>query len=156
MGRSNIGYFRKPNHPLANYKPKVVQQEDPEAYGKKKPTWVFKRMDREGCWALNLATTEERQGVFSRLSDFEGMTWNDIFSRCNNENHKIDVEQLTKKAQDRMRELGIFEDRIVSLRVTATRRVYGLLYGSVCALLWYDNQHGDNEECVCRSHKRFT
>ena len=152
MARSKI----KKASSLEKYKPHAVVKEDAESFMNARPSWRFKNMDMTGEWSLNLAEEKEREKVFSRLSNFEKMTWREIFKDCNNENHMIDPSDLTKKAQDRMNELKRYEDRIVSLRIEAQKRIYGFMYGSVCEIIWYDNKHGDTDECVCRSRKKHT
>ena len=45
---------------------------------------------------------------------------------------------------------------VISLRIQATHRLYGYRIGSVFYILWYDNNHGDNYTCVCKSRKKHT
>lgn len=45
---------------------------------------------------------------------------------------------------------------IISLRITENHRLYGYMSGRVFNILWYDDDHGDNNNCVCRSHLKHT
>ena len=47
-------------------------------------------------------------------------------------------------------------ESIISLRVGATKRLYGYMDRAVFCVLWYDPDHGDNNTCVCRAAKKHT
>ena len=68
----------------------------------------------------------------------------------------INVEDLNKFATDRLEELHIETEAVISLRLSATVRLYGYIVDSAFNILWYDCNHGDNYTCVCRSKKRRT
>lgn len=76
--------------------------------------------------------------------------------KCNNNHHFIPAQKLNKVARERLVDLKIYEDEIFSLRLTGTHRIYGIRYGTVLFILWYDTDHGDNDTCVCRSHLKHT
>ena len=84
------------------------------------------------------------------------MTWSDIFISAKKHNHAIDVASLNKSSRDRFSELCIEAEAIHSLRLGGTIRLYGFLTGPIYNILWYDNDHGDNSTCVCRSAKKHT
>ena len=69
-------------------------------------------------------------------------------------NHSINVTALNKAASDRLAELYIEAESLISLRLTGTHRVYGYMNGAVFNILWVDLNHGDNTSCVCRAHKK--
>lgn len=68
----------------------------------------------------------------------------------------MDVSTLNKIAVDRLNELEIEVDSLVSLTLSGTHRLYGYIVDAVFYVLWYDDNHGDNATCVCRSHKKHT
>ena len=68
----------------------------------------------------------------------------------------MSLTALIKIARDRLYELHIEAEAIMSLRINATHRLYGYLEGAVFHILWFDPNHGDNDNCVCRSHKKHT
>ena len=88
-----------------------------------------------------------------KLQSYEQQTWGEIEGK---KNHFIDVETLNKCAQDRLEELKIIEDQIFSLRLNGSLRIYGLRPKSALIILWYDNNHGNNNTCVCRSNLKHT
>ena len=67
--------------------------------------------------------------------------------------HHITVSDFNKCAIDRLMEIGVFEEELLSLRLGGNLRLYGYLVESTYVILWYDNDHGDNNTCVCRSYK---
>ena len=71
-------------------------------------------------------------------------------------NHSIDTNLLNKVAVDRLECLNIEAESLISLRITGTHRIYGYNIGSVFYIIWVDLDHGDNNLCVCRSHKKHT
>lgn len=90
------------------------------------------------------------------LQGWETQTWGNILIESKKQNHSIDINYLNKKATDRLIKLYIEAESIISLRLSGTHRIYGFIKGSVFNLLWVDLNHGDNMDCVCRSHKKHT
>jgi hypothetical protein len=90
------------------------------------------------------------------LKALESQTWNEILVKDKKQNHAIDVDDLNKAAQDRLAELYIEAESLISLRVTGNHRLYGYMMGNVFNILWYDDEHGDNKTCVCRSYLKHT
>lgn len=76
--------------------------------------------------------------------------------RDKKQNHSLNLNDLNKIAQDRLAEKYIEAESLISLRVTATHRLYGYMTGRVFNILWYDDKHGDNSKCVCRSYLKHT
>lgn len=135
----------------------IVQGGNPEQYYAKTPVWSFLSSDQEK-WPF----TKEHVGdliweeILPRLKAFETQTWSEILVKDKKQNHAINVYDLNKTAQERLEEKYIEAEALISLRITGTHRLYGYMEGSVFHILWYDNEHGDNETCVCRSHKKHT
>jgi hypothetical protein len=132
-------------------------KENPESVNTSKPSWAFYRCDKEGRWAF---TQDRLQIIFwnkilPRLKDLEQQRWCD-FSGPKKESHFVATSTLNDCAQKRLEELGIVEDEIFSLRLENRMRIYGLRPKSTLIILWYDENHGDNDSCVCRSYKKHT
>ena len=79
------------------------------------------------------------------------MTWGQILLEGKKQNHSIVPEKLNKCARDRLIELRVEAEAIYSLRLGGTLRLYGYMNGATYSILWYDEDHGDNDTCVCRS-----
>lgn len=72
------------------------------------------------------------------------------------QNHSIEVSSFNKAAISRLNELKIVEEKLISLHLNGTLRIYGFLSLSTFVILWVDDDHGDNTTCVCRSKLKHT
>lgn len=131
--------------------------ESPESYYQKHPSWNFHSCDT-GQWAFSKENVGDEfwKDILPKLKGWETMTWQQILVADKKHNHSIDVETLNKVARDRLEQLEIEAQAIVSLRVMGQHRLYGYMDGSVFNLMWFDNEHGDSDHCVCRSNKKHT
>ncbi len=135
----------------------IAQGGNPEQYYTEKPAWSFANSDQD-MWSF----TQEHIGeliwteILPRLKALESQTWNEILIKDKKQNHSINVEDLNKIAQERLADKYIEAESLISLRVTGNHRLYGYMTGRVFNILWYDDVHGDNKTCVCRSHLKHT
>ena len=135
----------------------IAQGGNPERYYSENPAWSFANSDQE-MWAL----TEDHIGklfwteIFPRLKSLESQTWSEILVRDKKQNHSLDLSELNKFAQDRLASKNIEAESLISLRITGSHRLYGYMTGRVFNVLWYDDDHGDNSTCVCRSRLKHT
>ncbi|MGX8698571.1 MAG: hypothetical protein ACSW8F_01400 [bacterium] len=135
----------------------IAQGGDPERYYSENPAWTFANADQE-MWAFS----QEHIGtviwteILPRLQAWETKTWSEILVRDKKQNHALDLKELNKAAQERLASRYIEAESLISLRITGTHRLYGYMAGRVFHILWYDDDHGDNETCVCRSHLKHT
>lgn len=126
---------------------------DPDSIMSFHPSWNFCSCDPDGRWAF----CQERLGsifwttIFPKLQELEKMTWGEITLKAKKQNHSIDLEDLNKDARDKLIQLHIEAESLLSLRFGGTLRLYGFMVGAVYNILWYDDNHGDNSSCVCRS-----
>ncbi len=139
-------------------KGKVISQGgNPEEYYTQKPTWLFNNADQK-MWAF----TKEHIGellwteILPRLKAFESQTWREILIYDKKKNHSLNLDKLNKKAQERLLEKYIEAESIISLRINGSHRLYGYMTGSTFNILWYDDDHGNNDNCVCRSYLKHT
>ena len=135
----------------------IVQGGNPEQYYAQCPAWAFKNTDQE-MWAFSKEHIGEHiwSEILSKLMAFETQTWKDILIVAKTNNHSINVSSLNKKAQDRLNENHIEAESIISLRLSGNHRLYGYMTGRVFNILWFDDNHGDNSSCVCRSKLKHT
>ncbi len=136
---------------------RVVQKVSPDDFYDMTPTWNFSSIDTE-MWPF----TKQHIGdafwdeILPHLIGLESQTWKEILINSKKQNHSIKVEELNKKAQARLENRYIEAEALISLRISGTHRIYGYNNGRVFNLLWYDDGHGDNDSCVCRSKKKHT
>ena len=139
-----------------NRKP-IKIHEDPDNVNKQSPSWSFNRADKDSSWAF----TQDKLGdefwskIYPKLISFEQQNWGDIVAPQKT-SHFVDVNKCNKCARDRLDELRITEQELLSLRLEGTIRIYGIRPKSTMFILWYDNDHGDNDTCVYKSNKSYT
>jgi len=153
---------RQHRHPRLGALPEEKQIKlggDPESLDKQTIGWQFHRMD-SNCerWPLGLATPAPIwRSVLLKLISFEGLTWASIKEasggRTHGTNHhSLKISELNIAARRRIGELHLEQyDKVFSLRLTNTVRLYGIRDGRIMRLLWYDPHHGTyNGVCPTR------
>lgn len=135
----------------------IVEGGNPDEFYTHHPSWNFFSCDKDK-WSL---FSEEVKNIFwseilPHLQGLEKQTWSAILLQGKKQNHTINVLEINKIASDRLCELHIEAESLVSLRITSRHRIYGYMNGAVFCVLWVDLEHGDNDVCVCRSHKKHT
>ena len=135
----------------------IAQGGDPDHYYTESPAWVFSNADKEK-WAF----TKEGVGdifwdeIFPYLSELERKTWQEILVTEKKKNHSIELNGLNACAKKRLADLHIEAESLISLRLTGNKRIYGFMTGRAFSILWFDANHGDNFDCVCRSRLKNT
>lgn len=135
----------------------MFREETPSQYYSQNPAWTFANSDQD-MWAFSKEHVGEViwMEIIPRLRALETQTWSEILVRDKKQNHSLDLNDLNRVAQDRLITRYIEAESLISLRVTGTHRLYGYMTGRVFNILWYDDEHGDNSKCVCRSHLKHT
>lgn len=117
-----------------------------------KPSWrigLLEMVDPFGWHAIEKQKLIQIQG---KLSNFEGLTWNEILVTNKHRNHSVEKYKIIKHAQDRLSELEQDDiDEVVSLRLSGQERIWGIRDQSVLRLLWWDPEHQ-----ICPSLKSHT
>lgn len=148
---------KRPKHKNNPKNREIVQKEDPDKYYDDYPSWNFKMCDDEK-WAFTEKTAHKAfwTEILPYLQSVETRKWGDILINSKKQNHSEPIKTLNAVAQKRLAERNIEAEILISLRITGKHRLYGYIIGSVFNILWYDTDHGDNPNCVCRSHKKHT
>jgi hypothetical protein len=127
---------------------------DPESLETQTIAWHFHRLDwNHEKWGWQLKAPIWKQ-ILLKLISFEGLTWAILKEQAGGRkrgtnHHSLKISDLTKAARDRITQLRLDQyDKIFSLRVSGTVRIYGIRDGRVMRLLWYDKCHGTKDE-VC-------
>lgn len=131
---------------------------DSDAFYNKHPSWGFSSIDTE-MWQFD----KQHAGmyfwgeIFPFFKNLGSMEWREILANDDNSNsHYVEPDSLNPKAKRRLEDRQIEAESIMSLRINGTHRLYGYMTGAVFNILWFDTNHGDNPDCVCRSHKKHT
>ena len=80
--------------------------------------------------------------IIERLRALETMTWSDILVKGKKDNHEIPFGDLVRPAQACLKQVwqgGV--DSVVSLRLTARERIFGIMDDGVLHLIWWDPEH---------------
>lgn len=153
-GSNKIRNIKQAEKPIGK---KIQQEENPDKIYDYSPAWCFAGADQEK-WPFSEEQIGEKfwSEIYPRLRNLESQKWKEILVKNKKYNHEINVEKLNKVAQDRLAERHIEAEALISLRVTGSHRLYGYLTGYAFNILWFDDDHGDNQRCVCRSKKKHT
>lgn len=135
----------------------VQREKDPNGFFEMKPSWSFHLSDAEE-WVFNKDHAGDMfwDEILPRLKGLEVCQWKKILQDGKKRNHPIQASALTSKAQRRLQNLHIEAEAVYSLGLNGTHRIYGIIDNGVFHLIWFDTEHGDTENCVCRSHKKHT
>lgn len=135
--------------PKANpYKPTAPRYSvNPDSYLAERPLWSFRRMDlSHPKWSIGKCP-DVYGDIIEKLRAFEGMTWGEIIGASGGRshgtnNHFNDVSSFCKAARDRLIYLRMEDyDRLFSIRLSGTKRLYGILEQGVFFIVWYDPDH---------------
>lgn len=114
--------------------------------------WHLRKLDIEHqSWGmLHVGIKHFLDEILCKMKDFETRTWAEI--KGGKQNHSIAVDLIEPVAQKRLQELGLDDlDSVFSLRLTGTKRLFGIRTGRVFEVLWYDPEHE-----ICPSLKKHT
>lgn len=151
------GYKKKIVCPKTPKEKEVSRRENPNSYLQMYPSWRFSDCDSER-WRFDQGNLSECfwEEVFPFLQSLEKQKWSEILVGSEKKNHSIKVKDLNTVARKRLESRQIEADALVSIRLQGKHRLYGLLFDGVFRVLWFDRDHGDNPDCVCRSSKDHT
>lgn len=133
----------------------IRHQGNPDGYYQETPSWCFNSSDAEK-WVLTRHKDLFWSELLPRLNDLESQTWDDILLKAKKHNHSVQKNALNKVAVDRLADLHIELESIISLKINATHRLYGYIVTGRFHILWYDIHHGESDTCVCPSRKKHT
>jgi len=105
--------------------------------------------DPHGWHVLDVVTIHE---IREKLKHFETMTWAQILVEAKKRNHTVSVADLESSAKKRLKDSGQSDvEEVVSLHLTGSQRIWGILREGVLHLLWWDPNHS-----VCKSILKHT
>lgn len=134
----------KQRRPRAKESPsdaKQIRLATPLDDNQRKPAWSFLFCDFDSPFGWNAASKEDLLQVVHHLGELERLTLAEIFGQRNRGNHQPRPQQLGKPAQSRLKKIKLDPERLVSLRLTGTKRIWLIREGSILSLLWWDPQH---------------
>ena len=109
--------------------------------GRERPSWRVSLLDMDGPFGRPVERADPTE-ILDFLSTIEKLTWDDILkNRRSGGHHHVEVRRICSAARKRLNQLNLEPDTLISLRVTATKRIWGVREGSVLHLLWWDPWH---------------
>lgn len=112
------------------------------SYNDRHPSWRINRLQLIDPYGWHKLTFEEVSEIQSKLSNFERMTWNDIFVAAKNRNHSVLVSGLKcPKARRWMKTNMPDQDELWSLHLTGVERIWGVFAEGVLNLIFWDPLH---------------
>lgn len=79
--------------------------------------------------------------IQQKLSHFESMTWSEILIKSKKFNHSVEVGKICSEARNQLLNASIYVDEVLSLRLSGTERIWGILDRGIVELLWWDPDH---------------
>ena len=141
------GKYVPPFSPVTDGKTVPATATDDGAYKNEYVRWTAREIDHvngesDGCrWDLNASEAME---LLKFLDELTNKTWGECESETANgqkRHHDHAITDLTRVAQDRLRQLDESEDRVFRFRLKGKCRLWGFRSGSLFRMLWYDPEH---------------
>lgn len=111
--------------------------------------WLFDKLDRNGSYAFDIYRKDFDPVLFlDKMISYSNMTWQQIKLQTHDKgnkskNHFVEVEDLNKEIQDRIRALHYeeYSDSIFSFALQNLVRVFGIRENEFFHVVWYDPKH---------------
>ena len=136
-----------------------IVSSSPDSFLKTTPSWCFRScvFDKSFPWSPTNPKLQEMfvANVLPRLAQLESMTWNDIKNNVKH-NHYLNPDGFSTKAKHELIDMELSPEEVFSLRIDGKKRLYGTIVGSTFHMLWFDANHGDNNNCVYPSRLKHT
>ena len=148
-------------NPLEKHKQVREKTQSQEEY--ETIVWRFSIVDLDGDWGWRtVASNSWWNEILPKLQHLESMTWEEIMKASGgrsegkgNNSHFVEVRKLTKQAKNRLKEIEQEDiSQLFSLRLSGTKRIYGIRDRRALKLLWFDIYHGNNNKAVYPLTKR--
>jgi hypothetical protein len=120
---------------------KVPRALEGASYHSLRPSWRISLMEMVDPFGWHRVDAPTIHYIRQRLALFETMTWSEILVQAKKQNHSIQVTALCTEAQQRLMDLQLLVEDVVSLRLSGRERVYGYLENGVLVVLWWDPLH---------------
>lgn len=105
------------------------------------------QMDMDGPWGWHNFDPLHIKDLIQKILEYQKMTWQELRPQGS---HLIYVATIIPEAQKRLRALKKDDtDQLYSLRVTGSKRVWGIKENNILWLLWWDPEH-----TVCPSNAK--
>jgi hypothetical protein len=140
-----------PFEPAAGKVPRSIVEPSPRriplspaggTYNSDHPSWRISKLEIVDPFGWQAIPRGKLYEVREKLAQFESMTWNEILIESKKQHHSVEVWRLCSDARTRLAAIGLGDvETLVSLRLTAKERVWGVRQGASLLVLWWDPDH---------------
>lgn len=104
------------------------------------PVWQLGDIDLDGPFGWRgLEIDFLLSEILPKIQNFESMKWSEILGP---NNHEVRISGICSEAQKRLAKLGLDDlERLVSLRLTGPKRLWGIKNHNTMRILWWDPDH---------------
>lgn len=146
----------KPKIPKWKHNPspkKKPKSGNPKSSHHLNPAWRFSNIEMADPYGWHVINEFNLlRNIVDKLKNFETMTWDEILLKGKKQHHSVPVQDLCKKAKSRIEELQLDDvDKLVSLRIGSTERIWGILTNGILLLVWWDPDHE-----ICPNYLKHT
>lgn len=122
--------------------PKQSPEIDPDILWNKKASWSISNLDMAGEFGWHTVDLKTFLYIQNKLSNFETMTWREIFIGAKKQNHSCSKDGFSLAAKKRLKELELDDyEELHSLRLEGKKRVWGIFEDGYFRILWWDPDH---------------
>lgn len=116
------------------------------------PSWCLHHADNDGPFAWSRITGEDAKEALLKMIENSKRSWAEILRESKKQNHGIEVKDIERDAQDRLRVLKLDDyDRVHTLHLNGKQRIWYIKEDHYAFLLWWDPEHK-----VCPSMLKHT
>ena len=124
---------------LGNFQPKAVEQARSMSL---KAAWRVNKIQMADPYGWHDMDSQTLGYIRGKLSAFESMTWNEIFTVAKKQNHSISVESLKcRDAKRWMQENMPDQTELWTLRLSGKERIWGVFAEGAYLIVFWDPNH---------------
>ncbi len=141
-----MGVARRDKRPILGVIPtgqKIPKIEsEPSTYYDRKASWRVSRIQLVAPYGWGTLVSTEIEYLRGKLSQFETMTWGEIFGQAKDRNHPISVSKLKCREARRWMEKNMPDQPTLwTLRVSGAERVWGIFSEGAYQIIFWDPRH---------------
>lgn len=126
-------------------------EQDPQKYYDKCPSWRVTQLQVVDPYGWHQLQGTKLLEIREKLKDFESRSWSEILVASKKNNHTVEINKLSKEAQNFITQKKLDVDELTSLPLSGKERIWGIVVDGVMDLLFWDPSHE-----VCPSLKKHT
>jgi hypothetical protein len=106
-----------------------------------RPSWRLGNLRMRSPFGWDTISRSDMVAVIAHLKSLETMTWSAILVGAKKQNYNCNVSDLAKPAREIIEQDWQGADKVLSIRLTNTKRMWGIVDQGILHLLWWDPAH---------------